>query len=388
VTAVSAAACTLCDVAKYKTLEAQISNTCEDCPDHSGTGTATGSIEEDNCKADAGYTGQGSSVAACLAGTFKVTAFSAAACTPCDVAKYKSSGAQTSDTCVDCPENSSTGTTTGSDEEDECKADAGFTGQGSSVAGCSAGMFKVTAVSAKACTPCESAKYKTLEAQITCQDCPDHSGTDTATGLKQKEDCKADAGFTGHVNKGFTPCSAGTFKGAAASEANCTNCQAAKYAWEGQSKCEDCSREYWLNDAATVCQPFIDSPVQLQQAKLDTLKQQIVRVTGAALDIYSVDEPEDGRLGWSSEFLAATTNVTVGDEPCDPLLWRSPIKMLCVLSAAAGQKLVDVSSGQANVTIRRQGNNNTVFITRTHATVKVEQSCPIGQRQNPDDASE
>jgi hypothetical protein len=167
----------------------------------------------------------------------------------------------------------------------------------------------------------------------------------TAEETFQSGWCEAGYERDGINSPSCIPCAAGTYKTAA-----------------GIADCADCPRDYWLKDDATMCRQFVDSPVQ--PTRLTDLKQQIVRVTGVAFDIYSVDDPEEERWGPSPEFLAATTNVTVGDEPCDPLLWRKRDKVLCVLSADAAARLVVASSGQANVTISRQGSRTSALEQR------------------------
>ena len=70
------------------------------CPANSGTGSRTGSTSKADCKADSGYTGEGRSVTACEAGTYKNAAASAAACSKCEKGKYAPVDA--SRVCGDC----------------------------------------------------------------------------------------------------------------------------------------------------------------------------------------------------------------------------------------------------------------------------------------------
>ena len=85
---------------KFKTEAGQTSDTCEDCPVNSNSPAASG--VHDDCKADAGFTGSGVTVTACVAGTFKTSPMSSTACTDCVAGKFKIATTQTSDTCTDC----------------------------------------------------------------------------------------------------------------------------------------------------------------------------------------------------------------------------------------------------------------------------------------------
>jgi hypothetical protein len=73
---------------------------CDDCPTNSGTGGESGIKAENGCLADAGFTGSGSSVAACPIDTFK-TAPGATGCTGCP-AKSNTGGATGSTVASAC----------------------------------------------------------------------------------------------------------------------------------------------------------------------------------------------------------------------------------------------------------------------------------------------
>ena len=90
--------CTDCDAGKFKETAAQSSDTCGDCPVNSNSPAASG--VHDDCKADAGFTGSGVTVTACVAGTFKTSPMSSTACTDCDAGKFKAAAGQTQ--CEDC----------------------------------------------------------------------------------------------------------------------------------------------------------------------------------------------------------------------------------------------------------------------------------------------
>jgi hypothetical protein len=92
-------------------------------------------------------------VAACAEGTYKEAEISAVACT-------------------DCPQNSGTGFTTSSKAENDCKADAGFTGEGASVTACAVGKYKTVDQSSAACSDCAKGEYTDVSGSIRCKKCP------------------------------------------------------------------------------------------------------------------------------------------------------------------------------------------------------------------------
>jgi hypothetical protein len=95
--------CSLCNQGKYSTETGEISEaTCSDCPAHTYSGA--GSIVQENCTCNKGYTGaDGVECAACDAGGFKDSNGSAA-CTLCSQGKYSTAIASISEaSCSDCP---------------------------------------------------------------------------------------------------------------------------------------------------------------------------------------------------------------------------------------------------------------------------------------------
>jgi len=165
--------CTDCDAGKFKETAAQSSDTCGDCPVNSNSPVATGL--EDGCLADAGYTGSGAAVTACVAGTFKTSSVSSTACTECGAGKYKNETTQTSDTCISCDVNSDSAA--GSGNYTACLADAGYTGSGANVTACVAGTFKASALSSAACKACVVGQYTGSAAAEECSYCPANSVT-------------------------------------------------------------------------------------------------------------------------------------------------------------------------------------------------------------------
>jgi hypothetical protein len=101
--------CSLCNQGKYSTETGEISEaTCSDCPAHTYSGA--GSIVQENCTCNKGYTGaDGVECAACDAGGFKDTNGSAA-CTLCSQGKYSTAIASISEaSCSDCPAHTHSG---------------------------------------------------------------------------------------------------------------------------------------------------------------------------------------------------------------------------------------------------------------------------------------
>merc|ERR1711871_303358 len=260
--------CDVCPAGKYQ--DNKLAEECKDCP--SQTSSSAGSDAESDCLADAGYTGAGTNVAACAAGKFKAASESSAACTDCAAGKYKDQTAQTSDTCIscvagkykdqagetsdtciNCPSNTGI-SSTGSDAESDCLAEAGYTGDGTNVAACAQGKFKAASESSAACTDC-AVKLDTQSTASTastgCVCARDFNGANPPTCVacaigKYKEtigvlgggtaqDCKACVypmrDPSCEANKGYTgkggyvkPCVPGTYKTVDASQQPCTSC--------------------------------------------------------------------------------------------------------------------------------------------------------------------
>lgn len=113
-----------------------------------------------DCKCNAGYTGgDGGPCNFCQAGTYKVQNGSAA-CTLCGVNKYSTStGAIAETTCLPCYPNQQSAT--GSDADNDCKCNMGYTSTSVGVDG-------------PACAACALGKYKTVPGYATCLECPLH----------------------------------------------------------------------------------------------------------------------------------------------------------------------------------------------------------------------
>jgi hypothetical protein len=154
-----------------------------------------------------------------------------------------------------------------------------------------------------------------------------------------------------------------------------------------------CAAEKWLSvDPVPTCVAPEDSSVgAIELAPLysrngtaqNPLGDQIVLEAGASIQIESVPALPGtfGWIGWSPQFLKATTKATIGGVACEYLPWLSENSTTCLISAADGKLLTGITStGSANLVITRNGSNGNVFTTT--APVKTEQKCPKGKRQN------
>lgn len=102
--------------------------------------------------------------AGCAKGTVGAT------CSPCVANTYKSTADDAP--CTKCPSNTGTGKDVGSTKLEDCLADAGFTGDGSNVAACKAGTFKVEGHSKTHCNHCPAGKYQSKTGSSSCEACP------------------------------------------------------------------------------------------------------------------------------------------------------------------------------------------------------------------------
>ena len=179
---------------------------------------STGSASAAACVANAGYTGTGLNVTACVAGTYKlipgseacldciagtysvmIAAMSAHECKNCALGKYSAVLAATA--CQTCPQNTQVAFY-GSTAIDACVANAGYFGQGNTVTPCPAGTFKFTSGSAAAA----------------CVNCP--TGSTSPAASFHQVFCEATAGFFGNPSGPFTACSLGEYS----SETGATAC--------------------------------------------------------------------------------------------------------------------------------------------------------------------
>ena len=190
-----------CAVGKYKINVGPAA--CSDCPDNSGTGTATGSNNINACGANMGFYGpNGVTPTACPAGTTTTTSSTDSSACVANIGFYGANGG----TPTACPDNSGTGTNTGSTTIAACKAAEGYSGE-------DGGTF----------TACAADKYKSTTGAEACKDCPDNSGTGTATGSVDSTACVANIGFSGANGDTPTACAADKYKSTTGAEA-CKDC--------------------------------------------------------------------------------------------------------------------------------------------------------------------
>ena len=192
-----------CAVGKYKINVGPAA--CSDCPDNSGTGTATGSNNINACGANMGFYGpNGVTPTACPAGTTTTTSSTDSSACVANIGFYGANGG----TPTACPDNSGTGTNTGSTTIAACKAAEGYSGE-------DGGTF----------TACAADKYKDATGAENCTDCAAHLGTVNKTGSFAASACVANKGYSGKDGGIPTGCAAGKYKATTGAE-KCTDCAA------------------------------------------------------------------------------------------------------------------------------------------------------------------
>ena len=232
----STGTCTECEAGKYagagdascagcvngKFSEGTGNSECQDC------GSLAGSAVTDITKADTlvvsatsssacvckrGYTGPGTSCAACAQGKYKGD-FGAAACSDCEVGKWASSAAVACTACLDSNHETTVGGDgSGADSNSDCKCKRGYTGPDGGASG--------------TCAQCQAGKFKASAGAATCSDCP--ANTNSAQASAARTDCHCNAGYEG------------TIATAEADDTACSQCGAGKYkAAAGLGACDAC----------------------------------------------------------------------------------------------------------------------------------------------------
>ena len=213
--AIGPATCTNCAVQKYSTAVAATSVvTCESCS--ANMLADAGSDAATDCKCAKGYTGlDGTTCEACIAGTYK-TSVGDATCVNCAADKYSTVVAKTDSVCESCLASSQS--IAGSDEQTDCKCNAGYSGlDGGSCVACPKGSFKIAASytpESSTCSVCQVNTYQPLTAQTlasACQSCAGNS--QSPAGSDERIDCQCNAGYWG-PNGAVTclECYAGQYK--------------------------------------------------------------------------------------------------------------------------------------------------------------------------------
>lgn len=277
-----------CQPCPKGTYSSQISNeNCEPCPADKycplGTqhpipcplnSTLIGSGEQkSDCQCEAGFSyDQNQDCQLCEAGKFQ-SLTNQQDCIECVHGTYRTTtGAKHESDCLPCDINSYTDTT-GSSELTDCKCNAGYSGEdGYDCLPCEPGSFRPLN-NVYICTECGAGTYNEFYASnnvSSCNQCPQNTSTDGATGSPDALSCTCNAGFESYhaTNALFyvcTSCDAGHYQPLKNSSA-CIGCNTGKYSTtigavdsgtclecqdgtysieEGQSACLSCPNNRW-----------------------------------------------------------------------------------------------------------------------------------------------
>ena len=104
--------------------------------------------------------------------------------------------------------------------------------------GCNVAVPTGVTLAAKHSLPCPPGTFKEDTTSQTCKACATNATSPPST---QESLCFCNAGFSGDATKSCNPCMAGKFRRSAFSSANCTSCEAGKYAEAlGAVTCTNC----------------------------------------------------------------------------------------------------------------------------------------------------
>ena len=228
--------CTLCVAGKYKnttgndtcvdcgkntysaTVGATGSGTCMSCPLYSSAPASSAVLGA--CVCDAGATGPNGGVCSlCVLGKYK-DVNGTGNCTNCWAGSYSGAlGANSSERCLSCPDNSSS--VAGSSVVTSCICNAGATGaNGGPCSLCVPGKYKSVTGTA-VCTNCSANTFSSVigaTSVFVCSNC----GANSQSGGSSAE-CVCNKGYTGPDGGVCLACVAGTFKTVIGS-AECTVC--------------------------------------------------------------------------------------------------------------------------------------------------------------------
>ena len=191
--------CSECPADSY----ANASTSCVPCVEHASS--SSGSVQ---CACDAGYTGDGITCQACVAGKFKASS-GAAICTPC-----------TQHSTTNAP---------ASIASSACLCNAGYKGDHDA-----------------GCTECGAGTYKQNLGADLCDECPAHSHS--PAGATSQDACACNAGYRDSSGV-CVACSAGTYKESSGAT-ECIQCAAGKFGTGGQAQassnsCQNCPLNTW-----------------------------------------------------------------------------------------------------------------------------------------------
>ena len=219
--------CTNCGVGSYSvTVGTTAASSCVTCPVNSNSAVSSSDVAA--CTCNAGFTGpDGGVCSSCVAGKYKTNSGSVA-CTDCGVGTYSTTvGASAASTCVSCPVNSNS--VSSSSAITGCTCNAGYTGpDGGVCSACVAGKYKTSGGSA-VCMNCGAGTYSVAvgaTASATCVSCVANSNSGVSSSSSAA--CVCNAGFTGPDGGVCSGCVAGKYKTSSGSAA-CTGCGMTTY---------------------------------------------------------------------------------------------------------------------------------------------------------------
>jgi len=197
----------VCATCLAGTYAAAGSSACTTCPARSSS--LDGSVSIANCICDAGSTGpNGGPCVLCAVGKYKV-ANGTAVCTDCSLGTYSwTLGANTSETCLSCPDASSS--PVGSSAITTCTCNAGASGpNGGPCVMCVTGKYKAV-IGTSVCLNCSVNTFSSVvgaTTSLTCATCAANSQSGEASSV-----CVCNGGYTGPDGGPCLACVSGTFK--------------------------------------------------------------------------------------------------------------------------------------------------------------------------------
>ena len=233
---VAATLCTNCAAGKYSSQTG--ASICTDCPDFSTSVAESDAI--DDCKCNAGYSGDSQNCLACVLGKYKSN-IGSQACTNCPVSKTSISEANI--------------------DESSCICDVGFgLNQDQNCVACEAGKYK-SVQDNSVCLECPIAKYQDQPQQSSCNDCTLDSTT-TTTGSKSALLCLCNSGYESgysYADSGCSLCLDGFFKSIVGNDA-CEVCASGHDSATDRQSCIPCNANEYLFDDGDQVHICIDCP--------------------------------------------------------------------------------------------------------------------------------
>ena len=223
--------CVSCEVGKYSTAYAAVSNlTCSSCY-QGATTLKRGANSSDLCTCQSGwYRSQSGYCLQCSPGNYK-SSIGPQVCLPCEEGKYQEYPGSTS--CTACPPNSFSFILE-NDDKSSCYCNAGYEYSEGECVGCDVGMYKDSFSNTELCLQCPSGTY-TVHTNSTsaenCVTCPDNTRPqdfiDADTGESLGQSCVCLEGFYA-LDDECVPCPRGTYKDTIG-DSPCTPCGSGFY---------------------------------------------------------------------------------------------------------------------------------------------------------------